>query len=346
MLRRWWRLFGPSHFFLCPCFLRVRSFVRSFLARSFACTLVLHSSAFWELAPYIPGATAANVEAQCKPFMIENAGKAFEFMTDSCNEERKAAGLPPIAEARGNATGGAIDAALAAVVDGHRAKFGLPPLAEANAGATSGEGSEEAFLQLQKDETVAALGKCARANAGVVPTLVDLQAGGVKYSIATTSGKPRVPVCVDAASLRPFFPPDKIHSGESDFDPPKFKPAPDVYLRAAAGEGKNPAACVAVEDSASGVGSAANAGCGLIVGYVGATHIPAERKDSHAKMLMEGKRADDGRGAEVVISELQDLLPIVAHFNACYQASEAAAGFLPLPESLTQSFKGPFWVRS
>ena len=101
-----------------------------------------------------------------------------------------------------------------------------------------------------------------------------------------------------------------------------------------------------VEDSASGVGSAANAGCGLIVGYVGATHIPAERKDSHAKMLMEGKRADDGRGAEVVISEFQDLLPIVAHFNACYQASEAAAGFLPLPESLTQSFKGPFWVRS
>ena len=145
--------------FLLPSGSFVRSFVRSFLARSFACTLVLHSSAFWELAPYIPGATAANVEAQCKPFMIENAGKAFEFMTDSCNEERKAAGLPPIAEARGNATGGAIDAALAAVVDGHRAKFGLPPLAEANAGATSGEGSEEAFLQLQKDETVAALGK-------------------------------------------------------------------------------------------------------------------------------------------------------------------------------------------
>ena len=46
-----------------------------------------------------------------------------------------------------------------------------------------------------------------------MPVLVDLKAAGVKYSIATTSGKPRVPVCVDAASLWPFFPPDKIHSG-------------------------------------------------------------------------------------------------------------------------------------
>lgn len=51
------------------------------------------------------------------------------------------------------------------------------------------------------------------------------------------SGKPRVPVSVVAANLEEYFPPSKIHSGESDFDPPRFKPDPDVYLLAAESEG-------------------------------------------------------------------------------------------------------------
>jgi hypothetical protein len=38
---------------------------------------------------------------------------------------------------------------------------------------------------------------------------------------------------VQAAGLEGFFPMAKIHSGESDFDPPRFKPEPDVYLLAA-----------------------------------------------------------------------------------------------------------------
>lgn len=33
--------------------------------------------------------------------------------------------------------------------------------------------------------------------------------------------------------MESFFPPDKIHSGESDFEPPRFKPDPAVYLKAA-----------------------------------------------------------------------------------------------------------------
>jgi hypothetical protein len=57
--------------------------------------------AFWELAPYQPGATAQNIEAQCAPFMLENAGKAFEFMTESCDADRNAKGLCAIAELQG-----------------------------------------------------------------------------------------------------------------------------------------------------------------------------------------------------------------------------------------------------
>lgn len=59
-------------------------------------------------------------------------------------------------------------------------------------------------------------------------------------------------------------------------------------------------------------------------------------------MLMEGKRADDGRGAEVVIGNFRDLLPLVQRFSDCYQQG---ASFLPLPESLIKTFKGAFWVR-
>jgi len=157
----------------------------------------------------------------------------------------------------------------------------------------------------------------------------------VPFVIATTSGKPRVPICVDACGFRAHFPSDdaNIHSGESDFDPPRFKPAPDVYLRAASyvggGGGLPPARCVAVEDSASGVGSAANAKIGLIVGYVGASHITD--KDGHARMLMRGERSEDGRGADVVLADMADLPAVVAAFGTGGGAAVRGASWVRLP---------------
>jgi HAD superfamily hydrolase (TIGR01509 family) len=63
-----------------------------------------------------------------------------------------------------------------------------------------------------------------------------------------------VPVSVLSCGFQEFFPPSKIHSGESDFDPPRFKPDPSVYLLAAEKENALPVNCIAVEDSTSGVG--------------------------------------------------------------------------------------------
>ena len=95
----------------------------------------------------------------------------------------------------------------------------------------------------------------------------------------------------DGPCVKEYFPPEKIHSGESDFDPPRFKPDPSVYLLAAERASAIPRNCIAVEDSTSGVGSAANAGLGMIVGYVGASHIAEENKDGHAETLMAGRVA-------------------------------------------------------
>merc|ERR1711953_291869 len=185
-------------------------------------------------------------------------------------------------------------------------------------------GAEPASLLMQqKSDTVARLAKAAQPTPGTLWTLQSLRSRRFPFVIATTSGKPRVPVCVDAAGMRDFFPSDKehIHSGESDFNPPRFKPAPDVYIRAAGSVCRLPSQCIAVEDSASGVGSASNAGIGLIVGYVGAGHIAPEQQKAHAHMLMAGEKAQNKRVADIVISHMQDLPQIVDEFAKTLIAS-------------------------
>jgi beta-phosphoglucomutase-like phosphatase (HAD superfamily) len=274
--------------------------------------------AFWELAPYLPelaGAAEAELDAACPVFVRANAGKAFEHMIEKYDKQRGAAGLRSIEETR---TARDEPFSLLAAIDGRRAALGLETIAGMRI-----DGREPlTLLMQQKEDTVVRLAKAARPTPGTLETLEALRGGSVPFVIATTSGKPRVPVCVDTAGLRSFFPSDEkdIHSGESDFDPPKFKPAPDVYLRAAASVGRHPSECIAVEDSASGVGSASNAGIGLIVGYVGGGHIQSEAETAHARMLMAGEKAQNKRGADIVITHMQDLPQVVKQF-AKLQAS-------------------------
>ena len=84
--------------------------------------------AFWELAPYFPEASVEYLSTgTMETYVRNNAGKAFEFMVDVVEEDRKAAGMKPIEEVR--AAGGE-DPEVAKHVDKRRKKFGLPPLAE------------------------------------------------------------------------------------------------------------------------------------------------------------------------------------------------------------------------
>jgi beta-phosphoglucomutase-like phosphatase (HAD superfamily) len=268
--------------------------------------------AFWELAIYLPelaAASDAQLDAACPIFVRKNAGKAFEHMIEKCDQQRLAAGLQTVEETR---AARAEPPGLLAKIDMRRVALGLEAISVMRRNAT-----EPATLLIQqKEDTVARLAKVAQPTPGTLQTLRSLRSKCVPFVIATTSGKPRVPVCVDAAGMRAFFPSDEehIHSGESDFNPPKFKPAPDVYIRAAGSVGRLPCQCIAVEDSASGVGSASNAGMGLIVGYVGAGHIAPEMRKAHAHMLMAGEKAKNKRGADIVISDMQDLPKIVDEF--------------------------------
>lgn len=99
---------------------------------------------------------------------------------------------------------------------------------------------------------------------------------------------------------------------------------------------------VAVEDSASGVGSASNADIGFIVGYVGGSHISDEVTNSHAQMLMQGTRADNGRGAEIVISDMRDLATLTAFF-AMERMNGRSRPFV-FPQELLDSLKSQCWL--
>ncbi|MER7705536.1 HAD family phosphatase [Kitasatospora sp. NPDC097605] len=78
-------------------------------------------------------------------------------------------------------------------------------------------------------------------------------------------------------------------------DTPRTKPAPDPYLAAAARLGLDPAVCVAVEDTPTGVASAAAAGCAVLAVPSTDTAIPAGSRvtllDSleHADLALLGK---------------------------------------------------------
>lgn len=286
---------------------------------------------YWELAPYLVGEKSEIMtDDAMRAFSRANAGKPFEFMVEQCDADRAAAGPCSVEECRAQAQ--ECPSALSVVDDKRSGRFGLPPVAKTRSFSVD-------IVTLQKAETVEALRTMASPCPLVPETLSVLRALGVPVAIATTSGKPRVSVSVVSCGFTEHFPPEKIHSGESDFDPPRFKPDPAVYRLAAKSEGKEPSKCIAVEDSVSGVGSSATAGIGLIVGYVGGSHIPGELKEAHAKALLAGGKSDDGRGADIVIERFDDFVPLYQHFAENIGTSAAKPLVPPAPK-----LAGQYWV--
>lgn len=91
---------------------------------------------------------------------------------------------------------------------------------------------------------------------GVLETVQQLKGRGLKIAIATSSPIERVERYLGPKNLLGYF--DVVCSGH---DVPLGKPAPDIYLRAAACIGLAPERCLAVEDSPAGIQSAFDAGC-------------------------------------------------------------------------------------
>jgi HAD superfamily hydrolase (TIGR01509 family) len=107
----------------------------------------------------------------------------------------------------------------------------------------------------------------AAIRAGQVPVkpgasaLLDtLSARGIRAAVATSTGHALARLKLQVTGLLPRF--EALAGGD---EVTHGKPAPDVYLLAAARLGVNPARCLALEDSANGVRAARAAGMPVIM---------------------------------------------------------------------------------
>jgi HAD superfamily hydrolase (TIGR01509 family) len=89
--------------------------------------------------------------------------------------------------------------------------------------------------------------------------VVRTMAGRWTLGLASSSNRPVIDLVLDLAGLADCF-----RATVSSEEVARGKPAPDVYLEAAARLGVAPSACVAVEDSATGLRSAAAAGMRVV----------------------------------------------------------------------------------
>ncbi|MGW4807073.1 HAD family hydrolase [Kitasatospora sp. NPDC004272] len=127
----------------------------------------------------------------------------------------------------------------------------------------------EADLVEHLNETFAAkVGAQIVPRPGALALLAALRAAGVPTALVSAS--PRRVVDLVLAALAPH----RFTTTLAAEDTPRTKPAPDPYLAAAERLGLAPAACVAVEDTPTGVASARAAGCPVLA-VPSAVPIPA-----------------------------------------------------------------------
>lgn len=100
---------------------------------------------------------------------------------------------------------------------------------------------------------------------------------GLPFRVASNSSRTEMAAKFARTGLADLIPGDRIHSAY-DLIPhgKRGKPAPDLFLDAAAAEGMPAAACVVIEDSAAGIAGALAAGMTCLAYAPEATPTPGE----------------------------------------------------------------------
>lgn len=148
--------------------------------------------------------------------------------------------------------------------------------------------------RIQRD-AVAAFPDRLRAVSGMRPFLEGL---AQPRCVASSSDLDRVELSLAVAGLAAFFEPSSLYSAQMVQN---GKPAPDLFLHAAADLGVAPSACLVVEDSPHGVAAAHAAGMSVL-GFVGG---------EHARPSLRTRLA--AAGAEIIIDRPEQ---IGAHLSA------------------------------
>ncbi len=116
----------------------------------------------------------------------------------------------------------------------------------------------------------------------------------VPFCVASSSTHAKLKHTLGLTGLYDLFAPNIF----SAIEVARGKPAPDLFLHAAARMGARPARCLVVEDSIAGIRAAMAAGM-YPVGFAGGSHCGHR----HADRLREA-------GAGIVIDRLEDLRPL------------------------------------
>ncbi|MER7765717.1 HAD family phosphatase [Kitasatospora sp. NPDC096140] len=123
---------------------------------------------------------------------------------------------------------------------------------EAHAGVVLEPGWDKRFQHLYDEAFAAELAPVE----GVTAALAELERAGTTDCVASSSSHSRLRATLGRTGLLPRFA-GRVFSSE---DVERGKPAPDLFLHAAATMGVEPAACLVVEDSKYGVAAARAAG--------------------------------------------------------------------------------------
>jgi HAD superfamily hydrolase (TIGR01509 family) len=124
---------------------------------------------------------------------------------------------------------------------------------------------------------------------GVAETLARL---GTPFCVASSSQTERIRLSLDLTGLLPAFEGAIFSASEVA----NGKPAPDLFLHAAARMGADPAACLVVEDSPAGVAAGKAAGM-RVVGFLGGGHAGAPSHRAALALL----------APDAMISDMRDL---------------------------------------
>ena len=106
--------------------------------------------------------------------------------------------------------------------------------------------------------------------AGAVATVHALQQAGMPFCVASGADRAKMHITLGRCELLPFFA-QRMFSG---MELPRSKPAPDVYLQAAATMQVAPSRCLVIEDTPTGVAAGIAAGM-TVWGYAG--YVSANR---------------------------------------------------------------------
>ena len=141
--------------------------------------------------------------------------------------------------------------------------------------------TREELVAYKTELFLAALRQRVPVMPGLWEVLAAVEARGRRWGVATSTPRDVAEIILGALGLTGRY--SALACGD---EAPQGKPAPDIYLLAAARLGAPPAACLALEDSANGCAAAAAAGMRVVaVGAAAMAAPPGAFACAHSRYL-------------------------------------------------------------